>query len=746
MTTRGTVLVIDDELGIREGCKRALTSQGFTVDVARDGLEGLEKIKADGYDVILLDIMMPGIGGIELLSLIREHDPHAVCIIITGYGTVQLAVNAIKRGAYDFLTKPFTVDDLLLAVTHGLEHRRLLLEEQRLKELEAQTQQLIYEKRKMEEVEKAKAAFIRLVTHELQAPIAAIQGYLQLILDGYVEPEKQRELLEKAATRAQEQMALIADLLTLSKLRDARQREQATEVRLDELLRQVLEPFQAQAAEKGVLLRTDIEGNIPPVHGIPGEFKSLWTNLVSNAIKYTPSGGAIAISLRTDDGKIVGRVSDTGIGIPPEARDRLFTEFFRADNAKALALRGTGLGLVIVKQAVENAGGQIWVESELGRGTTFTFTIPITAAIETRPEPVSIEIKKGGRMSLRIIEKSALPEFVGSVMRQYQVMGPQAKEVLPNGKTQFAFGPITDPHQLRLDYDTTVLPPKKYLLPQEEVLFPFQPESLTATPQFDTQPRILFGVHTCDIHAMALLDAVFATGQRDEHYLKRRASTLIVGIECLAPCDEHSFCKSMGTLTADKGYDLHLIDLGHSYAVEVGTAAGEALLSTHATARMAGENDIELLNRVLSEKWPRFPYRLDFDGSELPNLMALSYKDPIWEELGKRCLSCAACNLVCPTCYCFNVVDHVTLDRKSGERIRKWDSCQLDEFARVATGENFRHKRSQRQRHRFFRKGKYIPEMHGELGCVGCGRCARACLVDITPVGVWNALYQAHAS
>jgi len=746
MTTRGKVLVIDDELGIREGCKRALTSQGFTVDVAQDGLDGLAKIKANGYDVILLDIMMPGIGGIELLSLIREHDPEAVCIIITGYGTVQVAVNAIKRGAYDFLTKPFTVDDLLLAVSHGLEHRRLLLEEQRLKALEAETQQLAYEKRKLEEVEKAKATFIRLVTHELQAPIAAIQGYLQLILDGYVEPEKQREVLEKASARAQEQMALIADLLTLSKLRDARQREQAIEVRLDELLRQVLEPFQAQAAEKGVLLRANIEGEIPAVRGIAGEFKSLFANLISNAIKYTPAGGSVAVSLRTDDGKVIGCVSDTGIGIPPEARDRLFSEFFRADNAKAMALRGTGLGLVIVKQAVENAGGQIWVESELNRGTTFTFTIPTMAVAEERPEPVSIEPKKGGRMSLRIIEKSALPAFVAGIMREYEVVGPQTKEILPNGKSQFVFGPLTNPHQLRLDYDTTVLPPKKYLLPQEEVLFTFDTGSLAATPHFDTQPRVLFGVHTCDIHALALLDAVFATGQRDEHYLKRRASTLIVGIECLAPCDEHSFCKSMGTLTADKGFDLHLIDLGQRYAVEVGTAAGEALLARHAAARMADESDIELLNRVLSEKWPRFPYRLDFDGSELPNLMALSYKDPLWEELGQRCLSCAACNLVCPTCYCFNVVDQVTLDRKNGERIRKWDSCQLDEFARVATGENFRHKRSQRQRHRFFRKGKYIPEMHGELGCVGCGRCARACLVDITPVGVWNKLYQAHAS
>lgn len=123
MTTRGKVLVIDDEPGMREGCKRALAPQGFTVEVAQDGIEGLEKVKADGYDVILLDITIPGVGGVELLSLIREHDPHAVCIIITGYDTVQLAVNAIKRGAYDFLTKPFTVDDLLLEVHAGRRFR-----------------------------------------------------------------------------------------------------------------------------------------------------------------------------------------------------------------------------------------------------------------------------------------------------------------------------------------------------------------------------------------------------------------------------------------------------------------------------------------------------------------------------------------------------------------------------------------------------------------------------------------------
>ncbi len=342
-------------------------------------------------------------------------------------------------------------------------------------------------------------------------------------------------------------------------------------------------------------------------------------------------------------------------------------------------------------------------------------------------------------MSLKIINKGAMPAFVSSLMRQYEVVGPQAKD------SQFAFGPITDYSQLRLDYNTTILPPKKYLLPQREVLFTFRTETNSAAAVFDTRPRVIFGMHTCDIHALKLLDAVFAKGNPDQHYLKRRAATLIVGIECLTPCDEHSFCKSMNTLAASDGFDLHLVDLGQAYAIEVGTSAGEELLARHADARPAGQDDVAAMNKVLSDKWPRFPYKLDFDGSELPSLMAVSYKSPVWAELDQRCLACGSCNLVCPTCYCFNVIDEISLDRKTGERIRVWDSCQLDEFARVGSGENFRDKRAQRQRHRFFRKGKYIPDMHGELGCVGCGRCARACLVDITPVGVWNDLHHAHA-
>jgi ferredoxin len=344
-------------------------------------------------------------------------------------------------------------------------------------------------------------------------------------------------------------------------------------------------------------------------------------------------------------------------------------------------------------------------------------------------------------MSLRILPKGDVAAFVSSLQDQFEVLGAVARE------NKFVFARVANPSELRLDYSTTILPLKKAFLPPQETLFKFDLDgSFAAQPILDAQPRVLFGVHTCDIHAMKLLDAAFRKDYVDAHYFARRDHTLIVGVECLTPCDEHSFCKSMGTLTAADGYDLHLTDLGDDYAVHVGTEKGGQLLARHASPREATRTDILRLNRILSEKWPRFPYKLDFDAGELPSLMAMSYKSSLWDELGNKCLGCGQCTVVCPTCYCFNVVDDVNLGGKHGERLRMWDCCQLEEFARVATGENFRKTLGQRQRHRFFRKGKYLPDMFGELGCVGCGRCARSCLVHINPVDVFNTLHKAKAA
>jgi ferredoxin len=340
-------------------------------------------------------------------------------------------------------------------------------------------------------------------------------------------------------------------------------------------------------------------------------------------------------------------------------------------------------------------------------------------------------------MTLRILDKSAVAPLVTALMADYRVVGPQAKG------PKFAFAPLTDPADLRLDYDTSILSPKTVLQPPHERLATFH---LGETPSVETivetEPTVILGVHTCDLHAIKLLDKAFSADYPDAQYLARREQTLLVSLECLQPCDEHAFCKDMGTLEADDGYDLHLTDLGDAYAVHVGTEAGQALLDTYDQTRPATEEDVKRLDRVESSKWPRFKNRLEFDANELPALLATAYEHPLWDELGERCLACGSCTNVCPTCYCFNVTDSVSLDLAEATRTRTWDSCQLDEFARVAGGENFREARAARQRHRFFRKGKYIYEQLGELGCVGCGRCIRTCLVHINIVDGFNAIHR----
>ncbi len=337
-------------------------------------------------------------------------------------------------------------------------------------------------------------------------------------------------------------------------------------------------------------------------------------------------------------------------------------------------------------------------------------------------------------MGFKVMPKSAFNKWVTRLCADYRVVGPKALH------SQFVFAEIHHPQELALDYPTTVLPPKKYLLPPREVLFNFQDRGMQIEANIEVEPTVILGLHTCDAHAIKLLDHVHQNGYADQHYQAHRDATYLVSIECLKPCTEHSFCKSMGTLTATEDFDLHLTDLGSAYAVDVGSAKGTQLLNGFEGVWDATDDDYQKLNRVMAEKWPHFSYRLDFDVTELPDILNISQKSSYWDELGDRCLACGMCTKVCPTCYCFDVEDEVDLTLENGKRIRSWDSCQVEEFAVVAGGHNFRSRLALRQRHRFMRKGKYQYEAFGLVGCVGCGRCAMSCLVHISPVETFNEL------
>jgi signal transduction histidine kinase len=373
---REWILVIDDELGMRRGCRRALTRRGYRVEVAETGQEGLTKIRDGQFALVLLDVMMPDASGIELLADIRENDPDTVCIIITGYATVELAVEAMKLGAHDFIAKPFSDDNLILAVENGLERRRLKKEARRLQHVGEEAQRLSQEKAMLEELDRVKSAFMRNVAHELRAPIAAIRSFMSLMLEGYATPEKQRLLQERTAERADELLALVDDLLELTKLKDASRAAKRQRSCIKEALQDVVSLHEPEAEAKGLEFIVGA-GPCPQIEADPTHLKQLWTNLISNAIKYTPKGGRITVRLSHQNRMIYGEVRDTGIGISQEDLPRLFEEFFRTDRAKALTQHGTGLGLSIVKRIVEEYGGEVQAKSALDKGTCFTFRLPV---------------------------------------------------------------------------------------------------------------------------------------------------------------------------------------------------------------------------------------------------------------------------------------------------------------------------------------------------------------------------------
>ena len=375
MSEKSRILVIDDEIGICEGIQRALESEGFQVAIALEGKSGLALVRENGFDLVLLDVKMPEISGLDLIGMIHQIDPEIICIIITGYATVEMAVSAIKQGAYDFLTKPFSVDILLLAVNQGLERRMLSLEAKRAARVKAEMQKLAEEKIRLEELDRAKKQFIRLVTHELQSPVAAVENYLKLILEGYVPAEDQKGILEKCIVRTREERKLIADLLELGHL-EMIESFQVSRINPGEILEQVIEELREVIDQKDLGLLVEVDKNIPEITASPEQIKSVWSNLLSNAVKFTPAKGKITIGLQYKDGTLMGCVQDTGIGIPLEDQEKLFTEFFRAENAKQAGVPGTGLGLVIVKRIIEGLGGKITVKSKPGSGTTFQFKIP----------------------------------------------------------------------------------------------------------------------------------------------------------------------------------------------------------------------------------------------------------------------------------------------------------------------------------------------------------------------------------
>lgn len=360
-------------------------------------------------------------------------------------------------------------------------------------------------------------------------------------------------------------------------------------------------------------------------------------------------------------------------------------------------------------------------------------TITTVKEVPTAPPVVeAVEVKRNF-----VISKENLKSLVNGLIGQMEVVGVKARQ----GK--YVYDKISSFDELSLDYDLTVMPPTKYLLPATEKLLIFTVgDGAKMEPVIESTPRAIIGVHPYDVKAIELLDEVFFNHNPDPNYIARRKNTVIIALDCLNPAPE-SFAPSMGTATTRTGFDLLLTDIGNEYFVTVGSTKGADILVDYAETREPTRDDIARQKLALDEASSKYKLSLNEPRERLPKLLEENYDNPYWESRSSTCLSCGSCVMVCPTCFCFDVQDEMSLNLKEGERFRQWDGCVLVDFAKVATGENFRHDKASRLRHRIFRKGKYIMERYGKVGCVGCGRCATACLADIaSPLEAFNAIIE----
>lgn len=375
-----TVVVIDDDYAMRLSCGKILTKMGLRAETFGDGTHGLEGVANLKPDMVVVDLKMPGISGIEVVARVHEIDPQIVIVVITGYATIDTAVQAMKCGAYDFLPKPFSPDELRLIVNRGLERRRLALASQR------------------QELERTllKRRFVTFVSHQLRTPLAAIHQYLDVMqhLDQAGDSEgRRREWLGRCLARIEELQDLIADWLTLARVEGGTLFRERIKVDLGQIIPGILNAYEPAAAEENVSLAAHLADNGLFVWGDRNCLHVLFDNLITNAIKYNKPGGTVTVSGARSDGEVVIGVADTGVGIPEKYQPFLFDEFFRVKDEGVKKTAGTGLGLHISKKIVSEMGGTIDVESQAGAGSTFWVRLPAWS----EPEEVIGSQNDGGQ-------------------------------------------------------------------------------------------------------------------------------------------------------------------------------------------------------------------------------------------------------------------------------------------------------------------------------------------------------------
>ena len=367
------ILVVDDEPDILRFLSRSFLGGGYSVVTANDSEKALEYLKRDHFNLVLSDIKMPGLDGLTLLKKVKESSPTTEVIMMTGYASVESAVGSIKMGAFDYLPKPFTLQEILTVVKRALEHY-----------------EAIHDLSQYRDWEQTKEDFLRNTSHELRTPLTSIMSASKFLVDefkreGELKGSAHARILTIVHRNSNRMLQLIDDLLESFRFGAGKVVLNKTRFSVEKMMKETVEEFLAPCQERRLRLHSRIEHGLPGIEGDPVKIRQAVLNLIGNAMKFTRAGGEITLGAKA--GRLDGApaveivVKDSGVGIPPDLHGKVFDKFYQLDSSTTRTAPGLGLGLALVKSIAEAHGGSVGLESRPGWGSAFSVTLPVNAAV-----------------------------------------------------------------------------------------------------------------------------------------------------------------------------------------------------------------------------------------------------------------------------------------------------------------------------------------------------------------------------